>query len=278
MRRLAALWLVLVLAAFPALAEEAPLSTATVKAVVDGDTVVLESAVMGAKSVRLVGIQAPKLPLGRKNFPTWPLAEPSKRALEGLVLGRTVRLSFGGAEKDRHGRLLAHLYRADGAWVQGEMLKMGMARVYSFSDNRAMVPEMLALEKEARSAGRGIWGLRFYAVRTPEDLESWTGTFQLVRGRVRKAAKIKSRVYLNFGDDWRTDFTITLQAKTRRLFRKAGLDPLSLEGREVRVRGWLKKYNGPMIEATHPEQIEVLNQEARTGPELPWARTGTKNE
>jgi hypothetical protein len=29
-------------------------------------------------------------------------------------------------------------------------------------------------------------------------------------------------------------------------------------GREIRVRGWLEFYNGPMIEATHPEQIELL--------------------
>ena len=89
-------------------------------------------------------------------------------------------------------------------------------------------------------------------------------------------AKVKARVYLNFGPDWRTDFTVTLQAKARRLFRKAGLEPLSLEGREIRVRGWLKKFNGPMIEATHPEQIEVLNQEARSGAE--GSATGTKQE
>ena len=249
------LWwvLLLLLAALPAGAEEA-----TVKAVVDGDTVVLEIPVMEATQVRLVGIQAPKLPLGRKNFPTWPLAAQSKRALEGLALGKTLRLSFGGAEKDRHGRLLAHLHRADGVWVQGEMLKKGLARVYSFPDNRAMVADMLALEKEARKAKRGIWGLRYYAVRTPVGLSSWIGTFQLVRGRVKKAARIKGRVYLNFGPDWRTDFTVTLNAKARRLFRKAGVEPLSLEGREVRVRGWLKKFNGPMIEATHPEQVEVL--------------------
>ena len=49
-----------------------------------------------------------------------------------------------------------------------------------------------------------------------------------------------------------------LEAKARRLFRRAGLDPLALEGRWLRVRGWLKKWNGPMIEATHPEQIELL--------------------
>ena len=73
------LLLLLLAAASPALAEEAfrPGGEALVNAVVDGDTVVLESAVMGANQVRLVGIQVPKLPLGRKNFPTWPLAAES---------------------------------------------------------------------------------------------------------------------------------------------------------------------------------------------------------
>ena len=38
---------------------------------------------------------------------------------------------------------------------------------------------------------------------------------------------------------------------------------MSLEGKRIRVRGWLKKYNGQMIAATHPEQIEVVaNQDA----------------
>ena len=52
------LLLLLLAAASPALAEEAfrPSGEALVNAVVDGDTVVLESAVMGANQVRLVGI------------------------------------------------------------------------------------------------------------------------------------------------------------------------------------------------------------------------------
>ena len=45
-----------------------------------------------------------------------------------------------------------------------------------------------------------------------------------------------------------------------RTFRRAGVDPTSLEGRRVRVRGWLQSLNGPMIEVTHPEQIEVLEE------------------
>ncbi len=48
---------------------------------------------------RLVGIQAPKLPLGRPGFSTWPLAWEAKRALERLVLGQRVTLSFGGRRR-----------------------------------------------------------------------------------------------------------------------------------------------------------------------------------
>ncbi|MCH7864353.1 MAG: thermonuclease family protein [Proteobacteria bacterium] len=262
MRALVKALLFLLMAAVPeANAQDGGLKpgpAATVAVIVDGDTVVLESPVDGAIQVRLVGIQAPKLPLGRKGFPTWPLAAEAKQALAKLVLGKTVSLSFGGTEKDRHGRLLAHLHRQDGDWIQGRMLSLGMARVYSFPDNRARVAEMLALESSARKAGRGIWGHPFYAVIAPVQAARAIGTFQLVRGRVIKAARVKGRVYLNFGDDWRTDFTVMLEAKARRLFRSAGLDPLALEGRWLRVRGWLKKWNGPMIEATHPEQIELL--------------------
>ena len=52
----------------------------------------------------------------------------------------------------RHGRLHAHLYLADGTWLQGEMLSRGLARVYTFDDSRSLVPEMLARERAARAA------------------------------------------------------------------------------------------------------------------------------
>ena len=32
----------------------------------------------------------------------------------------------------------------------------------------------------------------------------------------------------------------------------------TLEGKRIRVRGWLRSWNGPQIEASHPEQIELL--------------------
>ncbi len=259
--RVAFLALAVVLAAAPATAARLPPAlqaggSARATEIVDGDTLVLDSG----ESVRLVGIQAPKLPLGRRGFRKWPLADEAKAALGEIALGRRLALGYGGRRRDRHGRLLAHLFDEDGRWIQGELLRRGLARVYSFPDNRALVAEMLALEREARAAGRGIWTDPFYRVRGPDGLERLLDTFQLVEGRVRAVAVVRGRGYLNFGADWRTDFTVVVPPRHRRLFEAEGIDlKATYEGRRVRVRGWLKSFNGPMIEATHPEQIELLD-------------------
>jgi micrococcal nuclease len=240
MRRLAAVLAVLLLAAAPATAQSLPdgarvLGETTVASVVDGDTVVIDPPVGGADQVRLVGLQAPKLALGRVGFEEWPLAPEAKAALEALVLGRGVALYVGGADRDRHGRILAHLVRDDGLWVQGRMLARGWARVYSFPDNRWGVGAMLALERAARAAGLGMWAHADYAVRAHTDLAGLDGTFQLVEGRVRAAATVKGRAYLNFGSDWKSDFTVTVEARDCKRFEAAGLDPDALGGTWVRV-------------------------------------------
>mgnify|MGYP003134909368 CR=1 FL=1 len=253
--------IVLIFAGFPATAE--PVHTARVTEVLDGDTVYIDPPYKDGNKIRLVGIQTPKLPLGRKNFPTWPLAPESKKALEDLVLGKQVSLSFTGARRDRYARWLAHLHVADGGsslWVQDEMLKSGMARVYSFPDNRGLVDDMLESERKARQARDGIWALPYYAIRNAdaEALLDETGTFQIVEGRIIDAAEVKGTVYLNFGQDWRDDFTIAIESRDMKRFSDVNPHPRDWSGRAVRVRGWLIKRNGPMIRATHPEQIELL--------------------
>ncbi|HET8728601.1 MAG TPA: thermonuclease family protein [Alphaproteobacteria bacterium] len=253
----------LLLFALPALAEpEAPSGLVheeggLVVEIVDGDTVLLDDG----REVRLVGLQAPKLPLGRPGFTEWPLAEAAWSALSGLVLERRIDLAYGGRRGDRHGRRLAHLIRDDGLWVQGAMLAAGMARVYSFPDNRPAVSEMLAIERASRAARRGIWADPFYAVRRPAETHGLVDTFQVVEGRVLDAAEVRGRIYLNFGQNWREDFTVTIAPGDRRTFEEAGLEPAGWTGRRIRVRGWIGEYNGPVIDATHPEQVELLEAE-----------------
>lgn len=231
---------------------------ARVVEVIDGDTLVLSN---GAE-VRLVGTQAPKIALGRKGFRDWPLGQEARDLLASLALKETVGLAFGGRRLDRHGRTLAHLYRADGLWLQGEMVSRGLARVYGFHDNRALLADLLARERAARAAGLGLWADPFYAIRSPAELERDLGdlvdSFQLVEGRVREAKIVGGRAYLNFGSDRHSDTTAVLQAEAVALFQDENLDPEGYAGRLVRLRGWVESYDGPMIEVTHPEQIEVL--------------------
>lgn len=229
---------------------------AVVVEVVDGDTVRIDDG----RQIRLTGIQAPKLPLGRAGFRAWPLAEPARAAMEALSLGKKVRLGFGGRREDRHGRILAHVFTADGAWLQGEMVSRGLARVYSFADNRACVAALLAREREARDADRGIWALDWYAIRPAGPDVGPYGSFQLVEGTVRKVAVVRGRLYLNFGEDWRTDFTVTAAPKVRARLDREGYDYAGLEGRRIRVRGWIDERNGPMLNLSHGEQIERLDR------------------
>ncbi len=245
--------------------EQAP-EQAHITQIIDGDTLVLA----GGAQVRLTGIQAPKLPLGRAGMKAWPLAAEAKSAVSKMALGRDVVLFGLGRDSDRHGRRLAQILVADVAsgqsrsdWLQGEMVRQGFARVYTFRDNRACAVALYAREREARAARRGMWRLDFYDIRSAEDdLGRDLGTFQLVEGTVHRVVRGKGDAYLDFGDDYKSDFSVIILARNLRLFDDEGYDLRGLQGRQVRVRGWLAKRNGPLIEVTHPEQIERLADDA----------------
>lgn len=227
--------------------------------IVDGDTVILQDG----REVRLVGLQAPKLALGRRNFTDWPFATEARAALSSLIKNEEVQLFYGGRREDRYGRQLAHLYLADGRWVQGAMIAQGMARVYSFPDNRSCVRELLDLEGQARDGQRAIWSHSYYAVLRadqPNRLLAHVDSFQLVDGIVRSAALVRGRLYLNFGDEWREDFTVTIAPRHLRHFSE---DLEVYRDARIRVRGWVKSFNGPEVVVTHPEQIEFLDGSGR---------------
>jgi len=230
-------------------------ATHTIIEIVDADTVQLDNK----RQVRLVGLQGPKLPLGRPNYPAWPLAPEAREHLVGLIGKDSLTLHFGGAREDRHGRILAHLTRPDGLWIQGAMLEAGFARVYTFDDNRSLIAEMLTLEAGARAAKRGIWALAHYRIRTPEDLAGTTDSFQIVEGRALAVGLSRDRAFVNFGPDYKTDFTIAIAKRDFKNFGR-GFDPKRYAGQLLRVRGWVESINGPSIDVTHPEQIEVLAQ------------------
>ncbi len=165
---------------------------------------------------------------------------------------------------DRHGRIIALARCGEGESLQARLVRAGLARVEGRAWAQEGLAPLLALEAEARSAARGGWSgdawLGGRVVWTPSDLrfEGPRDGFVLVEGRVREVTTVGGRIYLNFGEDWRRDTTAQLPTRQRRSFTAAGRDPDRLEGALLRIRGWLYALNGPMIDLTHPDQIELL--------------------
>jgi endonuclease YncB( thermonuclease family) len=237
---------------------EAAAECVSVRQVLDGDTMELAQPIDGATTLRLATIEAVKPPLDLPADTPWPLADTARAALAELTAQGCLDLALQGRYLDRHRRIVAQATRDDGLWLQGELVRRGLARVRTAPDNRSQVGELLALEEEARRARRRLWAEAYYRVRSADESDPGVGGFRIVEGTVRRASRVENRVYVNFGDDWRSDFTVTVPTKALADFRAVGLDPLTLGGRRIRVRGVVEAIHGPAIEATHPQQIEVL--------------------
>lgn len=215
----------------------------------DGNTV----ACADGRLLRLAGLRAPKPAAWQKGA---AFAESSRQGLTELLHGRAV--TWDQAVADRHGRLRVQLRRDDGLWLQAELLRRGLAMVETQSDCAGQAAELLGLEAAARAAGRGLWALDRYRVQPADAVR--TDDFRIVEGRVAEVARHDGVAYVNFGRDWRRDFTLRLDKASAERFAAAGLPPESLAGRRLRVRGWVAWRNGPQMEPDHPEQIELLDE------------------
>lgn len=239
-----------------------PGETAEVSSVLDGETLALEDG----REVRLLGIQAPAPPPDWEGPEPWPFAAKAKEALAAQVEGGTVDLRFDTRRQDRHGHVLAHVFRdQDGkrVWVQEALVAEGLARVAALPDLGACLRPLLTAEAQARTDRRGLWRSLTYQVRDahdPKRLGHLRHSYQLVEGTVHGIGEGRKLVYVNFAEDWRSDFTVTITRKRLPALEAAGLDLASLPGKRIRVRGWVEWWNGPMIAISHPEEIEVLDE------------------
>jgi len=189
------------------------------------------------------------------------------KELNALAKGKTLDAHAVYPKEDRYDRVRAQIFAPDGTWLQIEMLKRGLARVDISPDRGECYRELYDAEGQARRAKLGLWALPEYAVRTPETVGAHVGTFQVVMGWVRGTAVKDGRVYLNFGPDWRTDFTVTIPPEDMKTFRRLGVNPLLYRDRLVRVRGIVQLYNGPEIAVGNPKQIEVLQWTRPAAPD-----------
>lgn len=241
--------------------------TRAVVNVIDGETLSLDDG----SEVRLIGALAPRSPYAAADKASWPPEEAARQALSDLVLGRSVELAFKGARTDRYGRLLAHVFVLRGrerAWVQGKMLSLGHARAYLLPAHVACASELLQHEAVAREARAGLWANAAYQERfagRTRELMRYRNSFQVVSGRVETVATAGRRVFVNFGKDWRQDFTAALATDKGRADAGFKERMSALAGKRVRVRGWIERRNGPYMQLFDAAQIEILSDNEVAG-------------
>ncbi len=239
-----------------------------VASVIDAYTVLLKDG----KIVRLSGIEYPSPPgngiadeiLTAKDRLAKILPENTE-----IMLYQSRNTNTG--RTNRMGHHMAHLVsKKDEGWINGTLIAEGYAWAMTDKDVAELAPQLYALEEKAREAKMGLWSDKSaYPLLTPDTAGNGNGTFRVVEGPVIKIAAINNNLYLNFGKDYRKDFTVMITPAVRKAMSRRGVDPMGFAGKNVRVRGWIREWNGPFMELDTPERIEI----APSAPQQPEEET-----
>lgn len=128
----------------------------TVVRVVDGDTVHVRLGDRVEK-VRYIGVNTPEVHHPRKGEE--PGGREAAAVNRALVEGRRVRLELDVQPRDRYGRLLAYVWIGD-LMVNAELVRRGYAQVMTVPPNVRHQQLFIALQRDARTANRGLWAAR----------------------------------------------------------------------------------------------------------------------
>lgn len=118
--------------------------------VTDGDTLRVRCGGRNER-VRLLQIDTPER--------DEPLYEEAGDALEASIAGRDVWLEPWRETRDDHGRLLAYVFAADEN-LNLAMIREGFSPFFDRYGEGRYPRAFAAAEREARTARRGIWGVR----------------------------------------------------------------------------------------------------------------------
>lgn len=121
--------------------------------IVDGDTVWVEADL----KVRLIGIDTPETRDPRQPVECYG-PEATRQIAELIPPATPVRLVYDADRFDQYGRTLAYVYRrSDGLFINAELLRGGFATTLAVPPNVMHSDEFVAIEHDARNAGRGMW-------------------------------------------------------------------------------------------------------------------------
>lgn len=222
--------------------------------VVDGDTLALADG----SRLRLIGVNAPET-RGSDGSAEAGAVEATRFARKFLGSGH-IGIVVGADRRDRYGRTLAHVYRADGASLEAALLAAGLARQVTVPPNLGQLECLRHAERSARAARAGLWRSGVFAPRETATLAPGESGFRLLRGRVTAVEPAGSTWWVEIDDR----VSLRIADADRKYF---SLDELrALEGRPVEVRGWLIRRD-PARSRGHPPWMMQLRHPAALAPD-----------
>ena len=127
---------------------------AQVTRVVDGDTI--DVSIAGTTyRVRYIGIDTPETVDPRR--PVGCYGHEASERNRQLVDGKTVELEKDVSETDDFGRLLRYVW-VDGEMANAVLVREGYAVASTYPPDVGYQELFLSLQRQARDAGRGLWG------------------------------------------------------------------------------------------------------------------------
>lgn len=201
------------------------LTSVTVQRVVDGDTLRLSDG----RSVRMIGLNTPEL--GKNGRSDEPFAVAARKRLEALVAASDGRVGLlpGKEAKDRYGRTLAHVYGADGANVEAQMLAEGLGFQVGVAPNVDLIACQQVAERSARQAGLGVW--RHSPVLKAEQISA--SGFAVLSGRVSKVQRNRGGIWIELQDS----VVLRVAPDLSGQFDASFLE--QLKGKQIEARGWV---------------------------------------
>lgn len=147
-------------AAVPAKEKAPGLPAARITRVVDGDTI--HVALNGRdETVRLIGVDTPETVHPEK--PVEPYGPEASAFTKSRLNGKTVYLEFDVQERDKYGRLLAYVWLDEPGEItdvfNAVLLLEGYAQLLTVPPNVKYADHFVRYQREAREAGKGLWGL-----------------------------------------------------------------------------------------------------------------------
>lgn len=232
------------------------MSWAQLETVVDGDTLVLSDG----RKVRVIAANTPEL--SRDNKRGQPLADEAKAAVINFFRGdAAVGLQVGLDATDRYGRLLAHVFRSDGASLAEYLIARGLAWHLVIPPNDRYWQCLQRVEVAAHKQLLGLWSHPEYVAKSAKTLTTADSGFQRIHGVVQSVSRGGAGWWLQMGE-------LAVRLQDSDLVHFDGFDPNRWLRQAVTIRGWVidrshsravknKGYPPLMISLRHPAMLDM---------------------